>query len=96
MSSIYLPSCRIMKTSQRLFNTDSHESNSGYQEEEDVAGDGDGVAAVQLLLPHTVLLTVGAPGLHHPDLLLRPPQLVVGPADVRPEVVWAQLVYPEC
>ena len=97
MSSIKLPSCKNLKTSERLFNTDSHESSSEYQEEveEDVAGDSDGVTAVQLLFPYAVLFTVWGPGLLHLDLLLSPPQLVVGPTHVRTEIIRAQLVYPQ-
>ena len=97
MSSIKLPSCKNLKTSERLFNTDSHVSNSEYQEEveEDVAGDSDGVTAVQLLFPYAVLFTVWGPGLLHLDLLLSPPQLVVGPTHVRTEIIRAQLVYPQ-
>ena len=81
----------------RLSNTVcSHESSDGGEEdEEDVCSDRIAGAVVYLVLPDTVLLAVWCPVLLHPDHLLRPAQLVVGPAGVRPEVVRAELVDPQ-
>ena len=73
----------------------SHESSDrGEEEEEEVSCDLE-ARVVYLVLPDTVLLTVGSPVLLHLDHLLGPAQFVVGPAGVRPEVVRSQLVYPQ-